>query len=147
MRASSSTSLQVKSALENARDELSRHQQIRHAMEPGSEGEDTAPTAETAINHDIACYRKVLVNLEEEVAQARTEIREVFKEQLEMRSRLKAGFWEYCKEMDALPIYSDASMDLLLDPVERESLEATRRRFNQFQQAMMRKFEINVGFK
>ncbi|XP_031842496.1 uncharacterized protein LOC116431353 isoform X2 [Nomia melanderi] len=132
---------QVKSTLENARDELSKRQQIRHAMEPGDEKEKTVPEVEAAISRDIACYRKVLVNLEEEVAQARSEIRELFKQQLEMRSRLKSGFREYCKEMDALPIYSDDSMKLLLDPVERESLEATRRRFNRFQQAMMRERE------
>lgn len=116
-------------------------------MEPETDEQEIASETETASSRDIACYRKVLVNLEEEVAQAQNEIRDLFKEQLEMRSTLKSGFREYCKEMDALPIYSDDSMKLLLDPMEKELLEPTRRKFDQFQQAMMRKYEVNVDLK
>ncbi|XP_076651239.1 uncharacterized protein LOC143358174 [Halictus rubicundus] len=131
---------QVKRTLENAKDKLSKHQQIRYAMKP-EDDEELVPEAEIIIDRDIVCYQRALLNLEEEVAQAQDEIRCLFKEQKELRSKLKSGFNEYCKEMDISLLYSDNLMKLLLEPVEKESLVVAKRKFNHFQRAMTRKFE------
>ncbi|XP_078033267.1 kinesin-like protein KIF9 [Augochlora pura] len=136
----------VKSTLENAKDKLSKHQRIRYAMKP-QEPEELVPEVEIAISRDIACHERVLMNLEEEVVQAQNEIRHLLKEQVKMHTDFKSGFREYCKEKDALTLYSDNSIKLLLEPVEKESLEVAKRKFNQFQRAMMRKFEEKERIK
>ncbi|XP_033327667.2 kinesin-like protein KIF9 [Megalopta genalis] len=137
---------EVKSTLENAKDKLSKHQRIRYAMKP-QEPEELVPEVEIVISRDIACHQRVLMNLEEEVLQAQNEIRHLLKEQLKMHTEFKSGFREYCKEMDALTLYSDNSIKLLLEPVEKESLEVAKSKFNQFQRAMMRKFEEKERMK
>lgn len=138
--------LQVKSTLENARDKLSKHQQIRHAMQPEDQDE-LIPEVEIIIERDIACHQRVLLNLEEEVVQAQDEIQRLFQEQREMRSQFNSGFKEYCKEMDASPFYSNSSMKLLFEPAEKASLEVAKRKFNQFQRAMMRKLQVDTGYQ
>ncbi|XP_076301421.1 uncharacterized protein LOC143219290 [Lasioglossum baleicum] len=134
---------EVKSTLENARDKLSKHQRIRHAMQPEDQQELT-PKAEIIIERDIACHQRVLLNLEEEVVQAQDEIQRLFQEQREMRSQFNSGFKEYCKEMDASPLYSNSSMKLLFEPAEKASLEVAKRKFNQFQRAMTRKLQVDI---
>ncbi|XP_076166521.1 uncharacterized protein LOC143146275 isoform X3 [Ptiloglossa arizonensis] len=134
---------QAKKYLENARDELSKYQKIQFAMENDCK-ESWVPEVEKGISRDIACREKVVLNLEEEITQAQEEIRELIKEQIEMRSKLKSGFGEYCKTIDFVLLYRDKSMKMLLDPVEKKSSQVTKCKFNQFQRAMMRKFEVNV---
>ncbi|XP_076166520.1 uncharacterized protein LOC143146275 isoform X2 [Ptiloglossa arizonensis] len=132
---------QAKKYLENARDELSKYQKIQFAMENDCK-ESWVPEVEKGISRDIACREKVVLNLEEEITQAQEEIRELIKEQIEMRSKLKSGFGEYCKTIDFVLLYRDKSMKMLLDPVEKKSSQVTKCKFNQFQRAMMRKFEV-----
>ncbi|XP_053976643.1 uncharacterized protein LOC128875249 [Hylaeus volcanicus] len=128
---------QAKRNLENARDKLSKQRQIRFA----NDAEINVPEVERVIGRDIACYEKVLTNLEEELTRAENEIRDSSQEQLELRFKLKSGFREYCIKMDLLPVYSENSMEMLLEPVDKESLGVIRRRFNQFQRTMVRKLE------
>ncbi|XP_043265655.1 uncharacterized protein LOC122405181 [Colletes gigas] len=132
---------QAKRNLENVRDKLVRQQQLRLAMENGDSVGSDVPEVEQIIGRDIACQEKVLMNSNKELTQTQNEISNLLKDQLEMRSKLKSGFHEYCVTLEFLPLYNDKSMQMLLEPVEKESLEKIRRKFNQFQRAMMRKFE------
>ncbi|XP_076630003.1 uncharacterized protein LOC143346115 [Colletes latitarsis] len=110
-------------------------------MENGNSVGSDVPEVEQIIGRDIACQEKVLMNSNKELTQTQNEISNLLKDQLEMRSKLKSGFHEYCVTLEFLPLYNDKSMQMLLEPVEKESLEKIRRKFNQFQRAMMRKFE------
>lgn len=106
-----------------------------------SEGKQVIPTIEKMIDRDIACYEKVIMNLEGELAQMQNEICQLHEQQYQMRSNLKSGFNEYCKRIDHVSLLDNEKlMKTILDPVERESLEIIRRKYDQMQRAMARKF-------
>ncbi|XP_017791796.1 PREDICTED: osmotic avoidance abnormal protein 3-like [Habropoda laboriosa] len=133
---------QAKRNLDDARDKLDKHQQIRYVLELGNhERTKIIIEIEKTIERDILCHRKVLVNLEEEVNQAQDEITTLSNQHLEMISKLESAFREYCKKKDFLVYYTDESMKMLLKPTTTESLEIIRCKFNKFQRAMLRKTE------
>ncbi|KOC63690.1 Kinesin-like protein KIF9 [Habropoda laboriosa] len=134
----------AKRNLDDARDKLDKHQQIRYVLELGNhERTKIIIEIEKTIERDILCHRKVLVNLEEEVNQAQDEITTLSNQHLEMISKLESAFREYCKKKDFLVYYTDESMKMLLKPTTTESLEIIRCKFNKFQRAMLRKTEVN----
>ncbi|XP_076678347.1 uncharacterized protein LOC143374251 isoform X2 [Andrena cerasifolii] len=135
---------QAKKTLNNARYNLSKHQRVRYAFEVEnhlSEGKQVIPAIEKMIDRDIACYEKVLMNLEGELAQMQNEICQLHEQQYQMRSNLKSGFNEYCKRIGQVSLLDNEKlMKTVLDPVEKESLEIIRRKYDQLQRAMARKF-------
>lgn len=140
---------QAKRNLDNVRDALSKHQQIRYVMEPEICNKDKreVPEIERMIYRDILCHEKVFINLEEEVKQEQDEIDKLFEQYVDMCSKLESGFREYCKTMDLLLYHNDKPMKMLLEPVEQKSLETMRQKFNKFQRAMFRKIEDTTRMK
>lgn len=133
--------------MDNACNNLSKHQQIQDAMETKyrpSERNEITPSVETITDRDIACYQKILMNLEQEVTQTQNEIRELSGQQFEIRSKLKSGFWEYCKRMNSLSLYNDKLIKTLLDSNEKGSSALIRHKFNQFQRVLMRNLRVNI---
>ncbi|XP_076547082.1 kinesin-like protein KIF9 isoform X2 [Osmia lignaria lignaria] len=134
---------QAKRNLENIQDKLSKHQQIRYIMEREicNERKHEVPEIEKIIHRDVLCHQKVLVNLEEKVEQEQEEIDKLFEQQADLCSELELGFREYCKTMDLLLCHTDKPMKMLLAPIDQESLEIIRRKFNKYQRGMFRKIE------
>ncbi|XP_033309607.1 kinesin-like protein KIF9 [Bombus bifarius] len=132
---------QAKRNLDDARDKLSKHQQIRQIMKLESPEEiKTIYEIERTIERDISCYQKVLINLEEEVDQARREIVTLSNQHLEMKSKLESGFRDYSERNAYLLHYTDKSMKALLKS-EKKSFDMIRRKFNKFQREILRKTE------
>lgn len=100
---------------------------------------------ERTIERDISCYQKVLINLEEEVDQARREIVTLSNQHLEMKSKLESGFRDYSERNAYLLHYTDKSMKALLK-YEKKSFDMIRRKFNKFQREILRKTEVNFSF-
>ncbi|XP_076240767.1 uncharacterized protein LOC143183181 [Calliopsis andreniformis] len=137
---------QVKRNLDNAHNNLAKDQQMRCVIEMEhrvSEKSEIIPTIERVVNRDITCYQKILMNLEEEVAQTQNEIRELSEQQFQIRSKLKLGFLEYCKKINSLSLYNDKFVKMLLEFNEDESLGIIRRKFNKFQRTMIRNLRVN----
>ena len=130
--------------MNNARYNLSKHQQVRRAFEVEnhlSDGKQVIPAIEKIIDRDITCYERVRMNLEGDLAQMQNEICQLREQQYQMRSNLKSGFNEYCKRIDQVSLLDNEKlMKTILDPVENESLEIIRRKYDQLQRAMARKF-------
>ncbi|CAK9796287.1 Kinesin-like protein KIF9 [Anthophora plagiata] len=131
---------QAKRNLDAARDKLDKHQRIRYVLEFGNnERKKIIAEIERAIERDILCHKRVLVNLEEEVNQAQDEISTLTNRQIEMILKLETAFREYCKKKDFMVYYTDESMKMLLEPDTKESLEVIRNKFNKFQRAILGK--------
>lgn len=138
--------LQAKRNLNEAHDKLHKQQQIRYTWDLESrEGNEAFIDMEKAINRDILCHQKVLVNLKEEVDQTQEEFSALSNQYIEMTSKLKSGFHEYCQKKDLSLYYNDKSMKILLELTKREfkeSLDEIRRKFNKFQRTILRKAEV-----
>ncbi|CAK9807741.1 Kinesin-like protein KIF9 [Anthophora quadrimaculata] len=135
----------AKRNLDAARDKLDKHQRIRYVLELGNhERKKIIAEIERAIERDILCHKRVLVNLEEEVNQAQDEISTLTNRQIEKILKLETAFREYCKKKDFMVYYTDESMKILLEPDTKESLEVIRNKFNKFQRAILGKTQVNL---
>lgn len=123
--------------MENAKNELVRFQKHRHFIEVekyDKHGTVLVSEEEKTVAKDIACYQKMIENLEEDLSRLQNDIRSLMECRNELCANLESGFNDYCKRLNR---GSQLNFKKGICDSTEKNLQIIKRTYNQLRRTLL----------